>query len=168
MLAYICQLRFPICVTDPKKQLEAAKRASTLHLLFKCSRLLNDWAIASLPPSPSKVKPRAAHLSLFPHIDFDDGTRISVLADALGITRQAVGQLVDDLEEMGAVARVPDPRDGRAKRVVFTAAGRTSILQGLNHLKSLEPELARVLGVRRLKSLRESLLLLHDHLLADD
>lgn len=161
-------MRFPICVADAKKKLEAAKRASTLHLLFKCSRLLNAWAIASLPPPVTKVKPRAAHLSLFPHIDFDIGTRVSDLADALGITRQAVGQLVDDLEEMGAVTRVQDPHDGRAKRVVFTAAGKASILQGLRHLKALEPELAHILGVRRLKSLQESLLLLHDHLVQDE
>lgn len=157
-------MRLPIRVTDTEKKLERAKRTSTLHLLFKCSRLLNDWAIASLPRPVAGVEPRAAHLSLFPHIDFDVGARVSDLADALGITRQAVGQLVDDLEEMGAVARVPDPTDGRAKRVVFTAAGKESILQGLKHLKSLEPELARVLGARRLKSLQESLLLLHDHL----
>ncbi len=147
-----------------KQKLEAGKRASTLHLLFKCSRLLNDWAMASLPQPVGRVKPRAAHLSLFPHIDIDFGARVSDLARALGITRQAVGQLVDDLEEMGAVARVPDPGDGRAKRVIFTPEGKESMLQGLAHLKSLEPELARVLGVRRLGSLRECLLRLHDHL----
>jgi DNA-binding MarR family transcriptional regulator len=159
---------FLISVTTVnKKQLEAAKRASTLHLLFKCSRLLNDRAIASLPPSVAKVKPRAAHLSLYPHIDLDIGTRVSDLAEALGITRQAVGQLVDDLEAMGAVTRIPDPSDGRAKRVVFTAEGKASIQTGLKHLKSLEPELARVLGDRRLKAFHESLLLLHDHLLGD-
>lgn len=155
-------------MTNAKKKLEAAKRASTLHLLFKCSRLLNDWAIESLPPTGTKVKPRAAHLSLFPHIDFDVGTRVSDLADSLGITRQAVGQLVDDLEEMGAVARVQDPNDGRAKRVVFTAAGKTSILRGLEHLKSLEPQLARILGREHLKSFRANLLLLHDHLVKDE
>jgi DNA-binding MarR family transcriptional regulator len=155
-------------VSDTKKKIEAAKRASTLHLLFKCSRLLNDWAVASLPKPVDDVKPRAAHLSLFPHIDLDFGARVSDLAEALGITRQAVGQLVDDLEVMGAVARVPDPSDGRAKRVIFTVEGKNSILQGLKHLKSLEPNLAGILGVRRLKSFQECLILLHDHLVAAD
>jgi DNA-binding MarR family transcriptional regulator len=146
------------------KKLEAAKRAATLHLLFKCSRLLNERAIASLPPSPPEVQPRPAHLSLFPHIELDGGTRVSDLAEKLGITRQAVGQLVDDLERMGAVERLPDLEDGRAKRVAFTSAGRRSMLDGLNHLKSLEGELSEVLGEPLLRSFRKALLLLHDHL----
>ena len=150
-------------MANTRKKLEAAKRASTLHLLFKCSRLLNDWAISTLPASRSRVKPRAAHLSLFPHIDLEIGTRVSDLAELLGITRQAVGQLVDDLELMGAVERLPDPDDGRAKRVVFTVQGKESIFEGLRHLKSLEPELAKILGERRLKSFHEALSIVHDH-----
>jgi len=147
-----------------RKQLETAKRSATLHLLFKCSRLLNERALASLPPSPTEIQPRAAHLSLFPHIEIDGGTRVSDLAEKLGITRQAVGQLVDDLERMGAVERLPDPDDGRAKRVAFTPAGRQSILDGLNHLKSLEGELSEILGEPLLRAFRKALLLLHDHL----
>ncbi len=146
------------------KKLEAAKRAATLHLLFKCSRLLNERAIASLPASPPEVQPRPAHLSLFPHIELDGGTRVSDLAERLGITRQAVSQLVDDLERMGAVERIPDLEDGRAKRVAFTSAGRQSMLDGLNHLKSFEGELREVLGEPLLRSFRKALLLLHDHL----
>lgn len=146
------------------RRLEAAKREATLHLLFKCSRMLNERAIASLPPTPLEIRPRAAHLSLFPHIELDGGSRVSDLAENLGITRQAVGQLVDDLEHMGAVERIPDPEDGRAKRVVFTPAGRQSILDGLNHLKSLEGELKDVLGEPLFRSFRKALLLLHDDL----
>ena len=141
-----------------------AKRSSTLHVFFKCSRLLNERALASLPPRPLEMQPRAAHLSLFPHIELEGGTRVSDLAEKLGITRQAVGQLVDDLERMGAVERLPDPEDRRAKRVVFTSAGRQSMLDGLNHLKSLEGELREVLGEPLLRSFRKALLLLHDHL----
>lgn len=164
MLAYYCQVRFANWVTDFERKLTAAKRSATLHLLFKCARLLNERAIASLGSARSPVQPRAAHLSLFPHIELDGGTRVTVLAEKLGITRQAVGQLVDDLEAMGAVARVPDPEDGRAKRVVFTPAGRKSMLDGLEHLKALEDELALVVGKRPMAALRKALLLLHDHL----
>jgi hypothetical protein len=55
---------------------------------------------------------------------------------------------------------------GRAKRVVFTVEGKESIVKGLEHLKSLEPELANIVGQRRLKSLHETLLTLHDNLVA--
>ena len=147
-----------------RKKLEAAKRSSTLHLLFRCSRLLNEQELASLGTPSSGPGPRAAHLSLFPHIDLDEGTRITEMAARLGITKQAVGQLVDELVDMGAVQRVPDPEDARAKRVIFTAAGRQGMLSGLAHLSSLEPQLEEILGKRLLAKLREALLKLHDHL----
>lgn len=144
-----------------ERKLAAAKRASTLHLLFQVARLQNERALNMVPEAPGP-RSRAAHLSLLPHIDLGEGTRVTDLAEKLGITKQAVGQLVDDLEEMGAVARVPDPEDGRAKRVVFTENGRESMLRGLKHLIAMEPRIRQVLGPRLLKSFREALLLLLD------
>ncbi|MCA9591617.1 MAG: winged helix DNA-binding protein, partial [Myxococcales bacterium] len=112
---------------DFGRKLEAAKRASTAQLLFKCARLLNERAIATLPVA-DETRPRAAHMALFPHVDLEHGTRLTTLADKLGVSKQAVAQLVDDLEAMGVMARVPDPDDGRAKRVVFTDKGRAAML----------------------------------------
>jgi DNA-binding MarR family transcriptional regulator len=91
-------------------------------------------------------------------------SRVSELAEKLGITRQAVSQLVDDLEQLGAVTRIPDREDKRAKRVVFTVEGKRSIIDGLAHLESLEPALEEILGERLMQSFRKALLMLHDHL----
>jgi len=143
--------------------LEQAKRASTAHLLFRCARLLNEQAIASMPVDPDVERPRAAHLALFPHIELHGGTRVTELASKLGITKQAVGQLVDDLEGMGMVQRRPDPEDGRAKRVCFTEQGRTGMLQGLAHLGRVDDQLVEILGPRAMAGLRRALLLLYDH-----
>lgn len=151
-------------MTDYKKRLEAAKRSSTLQLMFKCSRLLNERALASLPSQHPARAARPAHMALFPHIDIDEGTRLTDIAAQLGITKQGVGQLVDDLEEFGVVRRAADPEDGRAKRVVFTEAGKASILDGIGHLKGMEKSLKRELGGEAMKSLHQALLLLHDHL----
>ena len=64
-----------------------------------------------------------------------DGARLTDLASRAGMTKQAMGQLVDDLEALGYVERIPDPCDGRAKIVRLTAkkraiarAGRSSII----------------------------------------
>lgn len=151
-------------MTGFQKKLEAAKRSSTLHLLFKCSRILNERAIASLPKAPSAQQPRPAHLALFAHIDLESGTRMTDLADKLGITKQAVSQLVDDLEQMGSLARIADANDGRAKRVIFTRTGKATMLEGLAHLKAVEQQLSRALGKDVMASLRQALLVLHDHL----
>jgi len=52
-----------------------------------------------------------------------EGLRISELAVRLRLTLQRTGQLVAELEELGYVERVPDPTDGRARRVVFSPRG---------------------------------------------
>ncbi len=53
-------------------------------------------------------------------VDRFHGTRMVDLAARLGMTKQAVGQIVDDLVAAGYLARVPDAADGRAKRAVYT------------------------------------------------
>jgi DNA-binding MarR family transcriptional regulator len=49
------------------------------------------------------------------------GTRPSVLADRAGMTRPAMGELIDELEAAGYVRRVADPADRRAKLIKPTA-----------------------------------------------
>jgi DNA-binding MarR family transcriptional regulator len=143
------------------RELVARKRASTAQLLFKCARLVNERALAAVPAGGAR--PRPAHTQLFPHIALE-GTRITELADKLGITKQAVGQLVDDLVAWGLVRRVADPDDARARRVVWTAKGRRGLLEGVAQLKALERELACAIGEARFTALHDALLALHDHL----
>ncbi|MFG2298847.1 MarR family winged helix-turn-helix transcriptional regulator [Streptomyces sp. NPDC048603] len=88
-----------------------------------------------------------------------DGTTSSELGERLGMTKQAAGQLVDDLERRGYVRREPHPGGGRRKLVVLTEAARTHlavagrILHGLEaevgervDLGALRAELGRLLG----------------------
>ena len=86
-----------------------------------------------------------------------EGIRQSELARRLGVTRQAVGELVGDLVALGVLELVPDPDDRRAKRVRFSAAGEDGLFTGLSILEDLERELARDLGDARAADLRASL-----------
>jgi DNA-binding MarR family transcriptional regulator len=45
------------------------------------------------------------------------------VAEHLGITKQAAGQLVEYLVDHGYVTRQPDDRDGRARLLLLTARG---------------------------------------------
>ncbi|MCA9640446.1 MAG: winged helix-turn-helix transcriptional regulator [Polyangiaceae bacterium] len=125
-------------------RLEAAKQASLGQLLFKCSRLFNEQALR-LASQRWGVPVRMAHTTLFPHIDLE-GTRLTTLADRVGVSKQAVGQLVDDLVDFDLVERVPDPSDGRAQLVRFTERGRRGLLEGLEVLEELRGDLGRRLG----------------------
>jgi len=53
-----------------------------------------------------------------------DGSRLTDLADQAQMSKQSAGVLVDQLERLGYVRRVPDPTDGRARMIVIEERGR--------------------------------------------
>ncbi|MGZ4133289.1 MAG: MarR family winged helix-turn-helix transcriptional regulator, partial [Actinomycetota bacterium] len=67
---------------------------------------------------------RPGHAALFLVIDRRTGSRLTDMAAASRLTKQAMMALVDDLESHGYVRRVADPSDTRAKLVRLTARGR--------------------------------------------
>ncbi len=144
-----------------RKKFEEVRDAATLQLLFKASRLANERALSRLaaqtPGAGARVRP--AHTALFPHLDFD-GVRLTDLAVRVGVTKQAVGQLVDDLVEVGMLERVPDPADRRAKRIRFSRLGYAALMHGLGVLHDIEGELRVAVGDRRMRDLHETLKLL--------
>lgn len=98
----------------------------------------------------------ATHTALLPHVDLE-GTRATVLAERAGMTKQAVGQVVSDLERQGYVERRPDSADSRASLVVFTDAGWRFLRDAQDVKLEIEAEYASVLGAERMRSLRSAL-----------
>lgn len=139
-----------------RRELEARKLASLSQVLLKTARLLNEAGLAQFQANPKYVGARMRHLAMMPHLDLE-GTRVTELARRMEMTKQGIGQLVDELEDLGLVERVPDPEDGRAKLVRFTKAGRTSLLEGLSALETVDQELAEALGRAELTRLHGSL-----------
>lgn len=138
------------------QELEGAKAASWAQLLFKCARLMNERALR-LVQVRTKQHVRPSHTALFPHIDLQ-GTRPSVLAFRLGISKQAVGQLVEELEIMGLLERVPDPDDGRACLVRFSSRGKKGLFMGLAMLGELEAQLVNEVGAKDVAHMHRTLL----------
>lgn len=64
----------------------------------------------------------AAHIHITRHLAVG-GSRLTDLAHSAGMSKQAMGDLVDQCEAWGLIIREPDPHDKRARTVVFTAAG---------------------------------------------
>jgi DNA-binding MarR family transcriptional regulator len=126
---------------------------STFELLFRAARLVNETAIARINDAGGHI--RTAHTQLFPHIS-REGIRLTELADRIGVTKQAIGPLVDDLEREGVVERIDDPDDRRAKRIRWTRKGERALLHGLSVLGQLERELARDVGKARLDALADT------------
>jgi DNA-binding MarR family transcriptional regulator len=70
----------------------------------------------------ARAQVSAAHIHITRHLA-REGSRLTELADRAGMTKQAMGALVDQCEAWGLVTRGPDPLDARARRVRFTADG---------------------------------------------
>lgn len=137
-------------------ELTEAKARNLGHLLLRCARVYNEIGVARLRARVGLPGLRASHMQLLPHIDLQ-GTRQTELARRLGVSKQAAGELVADLEAMGAVERVPDPQDGRARLVRFTEAGRAGLLVGLGLLAEIEGDVRAELGAEAVDALVEGL-----------
>lgn len=85
------------------------------------------------------------------------GTRLTELARRAGVTKQAMMQMVDDLQGVGCVRRTPDPEDARAKVVRLTAKGLRQRARARKAVQVVEGRLRRRLGPRRYEALRAGL-----------
>jgi len=105
---------------------------------------------------------RQGHQAVFINID-DDGTTLTELASRAGLSKQAMHELVSDLEARGYVERLPSPSDGRSKIIRTTDKGERSIEAAWSAIARIEAEWTKRLGARRMNDLRRALHELHDH-----
>jgi DNA-binding MarR family transcriptional regulator len=100
---------------------------------------------------------RGAHGCVFGNIE-TAGMRLTELAERAGMTKQAVGEAVSDLERLGYAERVADPRDGRAKIIRLTERGSAAQRAGFAIIAQLEAEWAERFGVERVEQMRSLLI----------
>lgn len=70
----------------------------------------------------ARAQVTAAHIHITRHLALE-GSRLTELAARAGMSKQAMGDLVDQCEAWGLVKREADDRDKRVRRVVFTDTG---------------------------------------------
>ena len=83
--------------------------------------------------------------------------RASQLARNLGVTRQAVSQMLAEMERKGLVQCMSDPSDGRAQIVNFSEGSQGMRNDAMKLLAQIEAELAERIGQKRFKMLTEAL-----------
>ena len=112
-------------------------------------RIVDGVVGAGFPQKP-------AHSAVFAQID-PDGSRLTDLARRANMSPQAMGELVDELEEMKYVVRRPDPTDRRAKLITLTKKGHACIAAGSATIDGIEQHLTDLLGERGHRQLRSLL-----------
>jgi DNA-binding MarR family transcriptional regulator len=86
-----------------------------------------------------------------------DGKRLTDVAELAGMTKQSVGEIVDDLVARGYVKRIPDPDDKRAKIICLTERGERAQATGLALFAKVEKQWAKRYGAERIAQVRELL-----------
>lgn len=99
---------------------------------------------------------RPTHACVFRYVR-DSGLRLTEIAELTNMTKQSVGEVVDDLAARGYVQRVPDPADRRAKLIRLTERGKEAQAFGFRAFAEIEESWAERHGNERVAELRETL-----------
>ena len=136
-------------------EFRARREKILLRQLVRLFRLMNDETVARMQARGfGGMQP--SYPRLLGNLD-TEGTRISGLARRMGITRQAVAQLVKEIEAAGFVERRADPEDGRGVIVAFTPQGRQGLATAVEVMAEIEAEYAGVVGQSGLDELKRHL-----------
>jgi DNA-binding MarR family transcriptional regulator len=130
---------------------------STVTLLSLTHLMLSREVAEGAARAGHPVK--ASHSAVFGQMTAE-GSRLTDLARGANMTPQAMGELVDELEELGYVVRTPDPTDRRAKLITLTESGQQCVAAGIDTIADIERRITDALGVRRHRDLRRMLLTL--------
>jgi DNA-binding MarR family transcriptional regulator len=144
----------------PRKTLDhvrALQAESLGYLLVRAGQLWSERVLSIVHAEAGAPVVREAHTRLFPHLLAEHGIRITDLARALGVTKQAVQPLVAELAALHVVRVAPDPDDARARRVHLTEHGIAAMVHGTGVLLRVEAELAPRLGARDTAQLKRLL-----------
>ena len=107
-----------------------ARKSGTAWRHANVGRLLNNAVrrfearVLELMGARGHVETRISHVNLTRNLDVE-GTRLTELARRASMSKQAMGELVDQCAELGLVDRAVDPNDRRARIIKFTPDGLT-------------------------------------------
>jgi len=141
-------------VSTDKGGSEVPAHLNTISMLGQAYSLLGFQIVDGVVGAGFPQKPK--HSAVFAQID-PQGSRLTELALRANITPQAMGELIDELEELGYLTRQPDLTDRRAKLVVLTDQGRAAVEAGRQTIVGLEQRITEILGEKGHQALREML-----------
>ncbi len=105
----------------------------------------NDELTLSLSHLAARGKLGASHIQITRHLA-PAGCRLTELALLAGITKQAMGKLVDQCAAWGLVERRSDPRDARAIQIAFTKVGLQWLAAYRQAVEYAESEFRQAVG----------------------
>jgi DNA-binding MarR family transcriptional regulator len=95
--------------------------------------------------------------SVFINLDYQNGSRVVDLAAINGLTKQAMSQVVADIEAHGYVTKQDDPTDGRAKKVVLTPKGKKMVRDSIEAQNRVVARYEALVGEKKISELKRVL-----------
>jgi len=97
---------------------------------------------------------RIGHLPLLSNIN-QAGVSVNSLAEMAYISKQAISQILKELEEMGYVESITNENDKRVRIVKLTDRGVCFIAKLFECIKNIEKQFASIIGKEKLNQLIE-------------
>jgi len=144
-------MTLPKSVFDPEA-VRAQRERLLLRLLFRTTDAMNR-TLAERIRARGYPDFQPSFTGVLAHID-TEGTRIGTVAARMGVTRQAASQRLREIEALGYIERVKDPRDGRAVIARHTKSGRRILLTAIDVMLGIEGEYEEILGRKDLDRLK--------------
>lgn len=115
--------------------------ARVLHLMAN-----NVEVPLALSNLAARQQVSAAHIHITRHLALG-GSRLTDLAQSAGMSKQAMGDLVDQCTAWGLVTRKADPLDARARLVQFTPTGLAWLQAFADAVVQAESEFSSAVGI---------------------
>ncbi|GAA1507639.1 MarR family winged helix-turn-helix transcriptional regulator [Kribbella lupini] len=128
-------------------------------LMFIAYRAMDDEVIGAMRESGYQVTVAQSRIA---QRIAAGGSRLTDLAEQAQVTKQTASLLVAALEKEGLVERVPDPADGRARLIRFTAKGQAASERAREVVTRVEQEWTEHLGPELAAALRQALIKLRE------
>jgi DNA-binding MarR family transcriptional regulator len=143
-------------------ELRRYRNSKLYRSLARTLRIYNRLLVAGLHARGFKDF-LPAFPALLSNLDME-GTRIGILARRAGVTRQAAGQLVREIERCGYVERRDSRDDARATIVYFTARGKRLFANVIELVEEIESDFASTLDAGAFEHLSQGLLRIADRI----
>jgi DNA-binding MarR family transcriptional regulator len=99
---------------------------------------------------------RSTHTALLSNLDHR-GNKLSAIAVRAGMSKQAMGRVADELEDLGYIKSDADPDDKRSRIISFTASGWKLMVSSFDILAEIERAYAERIGDSELETLQSLL-----------
>lgn len=97
------------------------------------------------------------HFVVIPFVT-DVGIRSVEIAKKAGVSKQAVGKLVEELEGYGYLEVRPDPNDGRASLIFLSDKGEHFLQTAIESTNILEKQWQQLIGAKRFNNMKQALI----------